>query len=116
MPDKLLTPDDGSGSSVRALKRMKLVCLERLSVCNCGYSVLADEIQLGAKYTVDLESFKLGMYRCGRCGNRKEVQIVLASQQLHPGRPMAYLPAELFGLTVVPASQRAATPGPRKKE
>ena len=80
--------------------QLVLVTLKRLSVCGCGYGVLADEIQLGTKYTVDLGSFRLGAYRCGRCHKSKKVRIVLASQQLNPDRPMAYLPAELFGLEV----------------
>ena len=76
------------------------VALSKLSVCECGYGVLADEIQLETKYTVDLRSFALATYRCGKCGKRKEVQVILASQQLHPERAMAYLPAELFDLRV----------------
>jgi len=80
--------------------KTRIFPLARLTVCECGYGVLDDAIQLGTKYTIDLESFKLAMYRCGRCGKRKEVQVVLASQQLNPGRPMAYLPAALFDLEV----------------
>lgn len=82
------------------MQQLKTVTLARLSVCDCGYSVLDDAIQVGAKYTVDLGSFSLGTYKCGKCGTRQEVQIILASQQLNPDRPMAYLPAWLFNLLV----------------
>ena len=82
------------------MEHLKEFSLVRLSICECGYGVLDDAIQLGTKYTLDLGSFKVGLYRCGRCHKARTVQIVLASQQLHPDRPMAYLPAELFGLRV----------------
>lgn len=92
------------------MTRFQRFPLAHLSICACGYGVLDDAIQLGTKYTLDLSSFKLGTYRCGRCGTKQQVQIVLASQQLNPDRPFAYLPAKLFDLEV----QRAATPGQRE--
>ena len=81
-------------------KQLKQFPLVKLSVCGCGYGVLDDAIQLGTKYTVDLGSFNFGYYRCGRCHKAQTIQIVLATQQLNPDRPMAYLPAGLFDLSI----------------
>ena len=74
------------------------VPLVRLSLCSCGYGFLDASIQIGVKYTVDLSSARSLWYRCGNCGKGQRVTGILASQQLHPERPMAYLPAGLFDL------------------
>lgn len=87
--------------------------LKRISVCRCGYSVLDESIHLETVYTVDLDSIRIMRYHCGRCGQDTSVQAVLASQQLHPGRAMAYLPAGLFDLksqTVQNANERKSQP------
>jgi hypothetical protein len=80
-----------------ALQTVKLV---KLSICECGYSVLLDSIRIGAEYLVDVASIRGGFfYRCGRCGTeQKSVRVVEASQVTRPGQGMLPLPADLFGL------------------
>jgi len=80
---------------------MKKVALIKLSVCPCGFTLLADSIPLGTEYTIDTETIGNEFsYRCGRCGTiHRNMASVRTSQSLHPERPMAPLPLELFMTT-----------------
>jgi hypothetical protein len=71
--------------------------LVTLSVCECGRSTLKPDIQLGTKYTLDLDSITTGLYMCGGCKEENTCVVVKTTQQLNPDAPMAYLPLGLFG-------------------
>jgi hypothetical protein len=72
--------------------------LRRLSICECGFAVLDDSIQLGTVYNADADSVRhLYRYRCGGCGKTQDnVRVIKCSQKLNPDMPMAPLPLALF--------------------
>jgi hypothetical protein len=74
------------------------MAIQSLSICPCGYSVLDDRIELGAKYIVDLASTRGGFrYRCGKCGKSQDnVTVIDANQILKPDAAPAPLPYDLF--------------------
>jgi hypothetical protein len=74
------------------------IALQRLSICPCGYAVLDDRITVGTLYPLDLDTIRGGSrYFCGGCKTwHEDVAVVKASQVLHPQKPMAMLPYELF--------------------
>ncbi len=76
---------------------MKSVTLKRLSICKCGFHTLDESIKLGTIYTIDEISVRGGFsYFCGGCKRTMyNVEVVKASQVLHPERPMMWLPYDL---------------------
>jgi hypothetical protein len=70
--------------------------IKRLSLCPCGHPVLDESIPLGTVYEIGMDSIGPGTLKCGGCGRVRGVQLVLCSQKLHPDRPMAPLPVEIF--------------------
>ena len=77
---------------------IEVLPLKRSSICPCGYAVLKDEIQTGAKYRVDLATVRGGFaYRCGKCSTlHPNVTVVNANSILRPHDEMRPLPADLF--------------------
>jgi hypothetical protein len=80
------------------MKTPVILALQSLSICPCGYAVLDDRIEIGAKYTVDLGSVRGGFrYRCGRCKQSQDnVTVIDANQILRPAADPAPLPYDLF--------------------
>jgi hypothetical protein len=72
--------------------------LKRLSICPCGYGVLVDGIQVGARYRLAMRTLRGGFsYRCGRCGGKQlNVRVVDCNSLLNPSDPMRPLPYGLF--------------------
>lgn len=72
--------------------------LQRLSICDCGYSVLHDDISVGAVYLVDLSTLRGGFsFRCGGRGRRQlNVQVIDADSLHNPAASPAPLPYDLF--------------------
>lgn len=74
--------------------------VSKLSICDCGFPVLRDEIGLGAEYTIYPDSIEDGWkFICGGCGATIEVAIVLADQA--PGKPPMPLPLSIFDEVIV---------------
>lgn len=74
------------------------VKLVKLNICTCGFPLLDDSILLGAEYTIFPETIRDGFYfKCGGCGKEQSNLIcVNTTQKLHPNRPPAPLPLEIF--------------------
>ena len=72
--------------------------LVKLSICECGFSVLDDSIKIGTVYTIyPITMRDQCTLICGGCGKvHKYVSVVDASQKLHPERPPMPLPLEIF--------------------
>lgn len=65
----------------------------RASLCECGFSILRDEIPLGTVYRIAPETRRPGTLVCGGCGQRIRVTLVHA---LATGRHAGWLPYEIF--------------------
>lgn len=78
--------------------RKKVVRLQRLSICPCGFPLLKVEIGLGTEYEIDLDSLEEGYgLRCGGCGvTHYRLKTVLASHVIDPTRAPARLPYSVF--------------------
>lgn len=63
----------------------------RRSLCPCGFSVLADHVQLGKEYIIHPEAIKALVLVCGGCGRELPVTGVFVEGPV-PG----YLPREIF--------------------
>lgn len=74
--------------------------LTKLSICDCGYSVLLDSIRIGTEYVMALDTIRSGfVYKCGQCGTvQTDVRIVYAEVRTRPSQTYQPIPAELFGL------------------
>ena len=74
--------------------------LTKLSICDCGYSVLLDSIRIGTEYVMDLDTIRSGFfYRCGQCGTvQPNVRIVYAEVRTQPSQNYQPLPCDLFGI------------------
>ena len=48
----------------------------RRSVCECGFSVLKEDIPLGKMYLAYPESIKHGAILCGNCGKKSSIDII----------------------------------------
>jgi hypothetical protein len=72
--------------------------LTRLSICECGFHVLKDEIGLGTEYKVDPSSVQGGFYfQCGGCGKEQEdVKVIFCTSRLNPDAPLRPLPLAIF--------------------
>jgi hypothetical protein len=96
------------------IERRNLVTVElkRRSICPCGFGVLKDEIQIGVRYRIDMNSRRRGFtYVCGGCSRVHEnVEVVDATQLLNPCWFLAPLPYGLFSTEcpVAPALQEGA--------
>lgn len=68
--------------------------LSRLSVCECGFSTLHDDILLGTEYTVCFNMTDTVTFVCGGCGHQQRLEVVMTLQResSHGG----YLPRALF--------------------
>lgn len=71
------------------------------SICECGYTVLRDEIPLGTVYNIieDLRgntSETEMILSCGQCGNKITVQCILVWRDTEYGNHAGFLPKELF--------------------
>jgi hypothetical protein len=67
----------------------------KLSLCECGFHVLRDEIGIGAEYTIYPDSIEKGWtFICGGCGAMLKVAVVLADQT--EGKPRRPLPLDIF--------------------
>lgn len=76
-----------------------MATLKKLSICDCGFPSLKDEIGIGSAYTIDSNKLAVFVYKCGQCGKeQKQVVCVLvgdregAQDSPKPG----YLPRDLF--------------------
>lgn len=43
------------------------VTVKRLSLCDCGFPILAEHIGIGATYIVDMDNWKVMTLCCGGC-------------------------------------------------
>jgi hypothetical protein len=62
--------------------------LKCLSICECGFGTLRDEIPLGKVYKIDTATFKRARYVCGGCGRVQIVNCVMVDGK--------WLPRDLF--------------------
>jgi hypothetical protein len=70
--------------------------LVKLSICDCGYNMLNDEIPLGKMYTAFPQTRRWDFtFGCGNCGKTRTVEALLVDQR--SGLP-GWLPCELFEL------------------
>lgn len=76
--------------------------LSKLSLCECGFPVLKDEIQLGAEYELLLEDQGTAEMMCGGCKKWIPIKTVLVTK---PGGP-GYLPIDIFELKAKPEGLR----------
>jgi hypothetical protein len=65
--------------------------LKKLSVCGCGFPVLAEHIEIGAEYKIDRNIKEQLLLICGGCGVSIPVQCVF----VHGGKS-GFLPEEIF--------------------
>jgi len=68
---------------------MTKVVLSKLSICECGFSVLKDSIPLGKEYLIHEDEKVEGILVCGGCNQRIPVMLV-------PVAPQGVLPLEIF--------------------
>lgn len=67
----------------------------KLSICPCGFPVLADEILLGTEYEI-LPSLQADLtFQCGGCGKQTPIKCVWT--QSRKGGTPGWLPLEIFG-------------------
>ena len=79
--------------------RRKVVTLQRLSICSCGFPLLNEDIGVGAEYEINLDTLRQDGWNltCGGCGTtHRNVATVLASQIIHPDARPARLPYSVF--------------------
>jgi hypothetical protein len=69
---------------------LKRATLAKLSICKCGFPILAEHIKLGKKHMVDPERRLAGTCFCGGC--KRPIPIV--GIWTEPGD--GYLPEEIF--------------------
>lgn len=69
--------------------------LTKLSICECGFPVLADHIELGTQYEIDNNQQRDGVLVCGGCNAKIRCQTVWVKGR--NGGPPGYLPLEIFG-------------------
>lgn len=73
--------------------------VEKLSLCDCGFPVLKNEILLGTEYIVDTERIlRGGGLICGGCRRSIKCDLILAAPRGDQWRP-GYIPAGVFEIT-----------------
>ena len=83
----------------RALKKAVLV---KLSICECGFGLLNDDITLGTVFTADLNMRMTLTYGCGGCGRIiQPVSCVGVNSAAHPDQ-FRFLPLEIFKYEPLP--------------
>ncbi len=73
-----------------------IVTYVKRSLCLCGFPVLADEIQIGTKYTIDQNRRLPVTLVCGGC--RKHIKVDGVWVESRNGGRAGYLPAEIFDI------------------
>jgi len=69
--------------------------LKRLSICDCGFLVLNDEITLGTEYYINPDKKDSFLFVCGGCRKTHHVTGVWVEPRIEGGRP-GYLPEDIF--------------------
>lgn len=78
---------------MRNWTRKKLI---RLSICDCGFNMLADHIPMGAEYEVDLDDRLPGFtVTCGGCGMSFPVDGIAVKER---EGTVGWMPTGLFDL------------------
>lgn len=78
--------------------------LIKLSICQCGFGLLKDEIKLGTVYNLDMAKTDLATMLCGGCGRvTRHIPVVMAWRDGGERTTSSYLPRELFFATKVKA-------------
>lgn len=70
------------------------------AICPCGYSILMDEIPLGAVYQVDPARTSIGTLYCGGCGKRTDNLKLIWAEGNDSGNA-GWLPVEIFDIARV---------------
>lgn len=71
------------------------VTLVKLSICSCGFPVLAENIGLGTEYQIDETNRTRLTMICGGCSSRLSNLDCVMVESRHGGRP-GFLPREIF--------------------
>lgn len=81
------------------MSRRKVVKLQHLSVCPCGFPLLKESIAIGTEYEIDLDTLRHEGWNlvCGGCGKaHRDIPTVMASQTIRPELGDARLPYSVF--------------------
>lgn len=70
------------------------VSVKKLSICPCGFPVLASHIPLGAEYNIDPNRKLTAGYICGGCRQERKIIAVWTARRGESGA--GYLPEEIF--------------------
>jgi hypothetical protein len=75
---------------------MKAIFSNR-SICQCGYSILKDDIPLGTEYDITPGTEESGTLICGGCGKHTSVTLIQVAKRFrsHGG----VLPKEIFSIS-----------------
>lgn len=67
----------------------------RLSICECGFPVLRDDVPVGTEYEVDMDRRSSGKLICGGCKRTIDTTLVFVESNT-VGRSSGYLPLGIF--------------------
>jgi len=75
--------------------KVTLARYAKRDLCNCGYGVLKDSVEIGKLFKVEIESKQDAILVCGGCGTKIAITVVRALQE-ESSEPFGYLPLEIL--------------------